>query len=662
MTGISIFLIRLLHRLRSVSVMGNYKIAVIVAGIDETYQSTILRGIQSAAPECGLDFYIFASFTGVMDNASHDAGELNIFDLPDFSDFDGAVLLTNTIEYQPVVSNILNRIYDAGIPAVSIDNDLEKLLHIGIDNRTAMREITEHFIVKHGFTKFNYISGPADNPESAVRLRAFLDVLSEHNIQIDENRIYYGDFRGPSGKAAVESFLRNTPFMPEAIICANDVMAAAAVNRLYEAGYMVPSQIAVSGFDNTYGDHNLRIDLTTVERPLAASGKLACKMLRNHFNGVEQERSRILNMSTRFSESCGCHIDTQRESIDYKELNIANYSRLENMNFYLTQFNKLSRNLQSCGDFDEYIGVLKKFVEWMNPEEFYFCVCDSWNGEFVDDRGVIQKDEKIITEYSEEVYVPIAYSSGRFYDDVVILSKSLIPSLAKDDKPGKFYYFLPLHFGERCLGYMVINNCRVSLHHAMFQAWCITINNSLENIRKLMCLDYAVKKLGNLYARDSFTGIFNRNGFVQATADDFRRCAAERRNVMLMFIDLDGLKVINDSYGHDIGDIAIHSIANVLVKSCTGGEVYCRFGGDEFIVFAADYDDIDAQLLTKRIEENIAGFNAEKNNSFVLSASTGYVIAVPKRDEDLFRFVTDADKVMYEQKRKKKRSHYLKSE
>ena len=203
---------------------------------------------------------------------------------------------------------------------------------------------------------------------------------------------------------------------------------------------------------------------------------------------------------------------------------------------------------------------------------------------------------------------------------------------------------------------MAIMHSTVPIHNSMFQSWCITISNSLENIRKLMSLDDAVKRLEKLYAQDTFSGIYNRNGFVQATDEIYRRCMNEGRSIMLMFIDLDGLKSINDTYGHSTGDNAICCIADVLRKSCQKNEIYCRFGGDEFIVFGADYTDEDARRLTDRINENIGKINADMNNPFMLSASTGYVITVPKPGEDLFRFVSAADQEMYEEKRKKKMS------
>ena len=640
--------------------MNSYKIAIIVAGIDQTYQSSILKGIQSTASECSFDFHVFSSFSGVMENKSHDKGELNIFNLPDFNNFDGAILLTNTIGYQDVVKNILKRIKSAKIPAVCIDNDVKGLFHVGIDNKTAMREITEHFIKVHGFTKFNYISGAADNSESADRLNAFLEVLEENGLTIEKERIYYGDFRAPSGKAAIEYFRKNTPYMPQAIICANDVMAGAAINSLYEHGFKVPSEIAVSGFDNIFNHHNLRVELTSVERPLKLSGQLASKMLYNHFHDIPQERSVTLNMSTRFTESCGCCDGVIHDYKEYKEINIATSSRIDTISDYMMRFNQLSCQLHGCNTFEQYIEYIKEFVASINPEEFYFCLCENWRSEFIDNNGTFRHNDVVYTDYTDNMFVPVAYADEKFHDVDTIPKNKLIPDIELQKTTDKFYYYLPLHFGKRCLGYMVIGNSKVSINNALFQSWCITINNSLENIRKLICLNYAIERLGKLYTQDTFSGIYNRNGFVQATSDVFRACAEEQRNIMLMFIDLDGLKVINDTYGHEVGDVAIRSIADILCKSCINDEIYCRFGGDEFIVFAPDYTKADAVALTKRIEDNIALENQKQIHEFMLSASTGYIISVPQKDEDIFRFVTEADKMMYETKRKKKLSKYLK--
>lgn len=643
--------------------MKGYKVALIIEDIGQSYQSAILSGIASAAAEYNMNIVSFASFSGEMNNPRHDMGEFNIFNLPDFRLFDGAILLTNTLSYQPMAEKILTRIKDSGIPAVSIDNDIPCFYYIGIDNKTAMRNIVEHMINVHGYKSFGYISGPDNNPESTARLCSFLEVLEEHGIAISDDRIYYGDFRAPSGKAAAEFFLENKENMPEAIICANDVMAASAISRLAEEGYSVPGDIAVTGFDNTYSDHNYQVELTSVDRPLGLSGRLACKMLYNHLMNIPGERSVILNMSTRFTESCGCLHNALSDISKLKSLNYRNYRKLENTQNYSSMLNRLSTQLLACNNFDEYIATLKKVtLEVDIIDETYFCLCENWDSDTAveDQASNDRSDYAVPTEYTERMLVPLAYKNGEFFECDTILAKDIFPPAADTDEIGKFYYITPLHFAERCLGYMIIYSSKIPLHNAMFETFCINISNSLENIRKLMCLEYAVNRLGRLYTRDTFSGIYNRNGFVKATENLYNKCIKDQSEIMLMFIDLDGLKIINDTYGHSTGDIAICNIADVLKESCEKNEIFCRFGGDEFIVFGADYSENNAKKLTRKINSKIKEINNKKENPFELSASIGYVIATPRPGEDIFYFVTEADKKMYSEKRKKKLSRYLK--
>lgn len=643
--------------------MGNkcFNIAVIIAGIDEEYQSEILSGIEEFASDECINVSVFVSFSGVMGNHRHDVGEFNIFNLPDFSLFDGAVLLTNTIAYQPVINDILGRIRLAGIPAVSIDNDISSFYHIGIDNGKAMREITEHFISEHHCKVFNYVSGPDDNPESKERLSSFLAVLKENNIEIEEDRIYYGDFRSPSGREAFDKFMRSGLSMPDAIICANDVMALSLMSALSAHGYKIPDDIKVSGFDDTFSARNFPIELTSVERPLKKSGMLACRMLINHLSGIAQTRSEILDMHPHFTESCGCINDSHylNDLKSFKNMNYSAFQKAGKTSEFLSKLNQLSCHLVECDSLSEFSHSLRPFIHEIAAEEFYLCICSDWNIETSSYRK--KSNSFTVKGYTNDILVPVAFRNGKFSELPSFISSEILPGMFKKANHGKMYYFVPIHFRERCLGYMVILNSKFPLQSAIFQTWCITISNMLENVRKIISLDIAVQKLNKLYTVDTLTGIYNRNGFIIHSEPLFDRCVYNRKPVMLMFIDMDGLKSINDSYGHGAGDDAIHGIANVISESCVCGEVYCRFGGDEFIIFAADFSAEDADALTARINSNVERFNQTKRFPFTLGASVGYHIAVPEKGEDIFNLVTVADNVMYMEKKRKKTSKYLKS-
>lgn len=636
-------------------------VAVIASGIDEEYQHSILSGIHRYAAHHRVHVAHFIAYGGMLANPKYDQGEYNIFTLPNFSQFDGVILLSNTFS-SDLAADLSRRIAEAGIPAVSIDRDLEGMFHVGIRNGDAMEQITRHFIEEHGVRRFNFISGPDDNTESMERLSSFRKVLAEYNIPLEDERIYRGSFRAKDGRRAIEAFMRSELPMPDAIVCANDAMAISAMLTLEEHGIHCPEDILVSGFDNIYNAKNFSPALTTVERPLMQSGALACEMICRVLDGEPSERVQELNAVPIYSESCGCTLGAGGEDISlFKK---RNYQVIEGINSDISLLNQMSCALVECDTFEEYIAALQRLILKTGCEEFYLCLNDNWHTKrlrhdtFI--TGEIPEDSYTVHGYSGRMIVPLAYYDGTFSVGESFNTDIMLPRLRVESAAPRKLYFVPLHFRERCLGYFVIVNSDMPMGSSLFHTWSINISNSMENFRKLLCLDEVVQELDKLYAVDSLTGVFNRNGFNRETREPFRRCIEEQRSAMIMFVDMDGLKQINDNYGHKSGDHAIRSIASVLQETCYNGELTCRFGGDEFFIFAADYTEEDVLALRARMQEQIDICNRNSGHPYTLSISVGAYITVPVEGTTLFQLITVADNRMYEEKKKKNPSKYLK--
>lgn len=637
------------------------KIAVFLSGLDEEYQNQITQGIHQFAAAHGIDVLHFIAFGGILNNGSYDTGEYNIFRLPNLKALDGVILLTNTIARPETVQEIVSQVRASGIPAVSVDADYGDFYSIGVDNRSAMAQIVRHFTDTHGLRRINYISGPDDNPDSIERLAGYKQVLTEHNIPIEEDRIYHGSFQRRDGRTAVDVFLRSELPMPEAIVCANDTMAVSVISALNAHALRVPEDIMVSGFDNTYNARNYAPEITSVARPLIQCGTLACELLYNAWNGVQQERVHKLEMQPRFSESCGCdahYCDTIR---DFKK---HNYQIQEDFSIDISLLSRMACSLVECANYDEYIEALKEFVLETNCEEFYLCLCENWLGHKLPanqaEPDADTADECLVEGYTQRMLVPLSYYDGKFRSHEDFLVDEMLPALYRQVDHLRCFYFVPLHFREHCLGYYAICNTAFPMRSSLFHSWSLNLSNSMENIRRIIYLDNAVQELDKLYSTDPLSGIANRNGFRRQTEPIFDRCIAEQKPVMVMFIDMDGLKMINDTYGHKSGDIAIRSLAAILQECCTNGEICCRFGGDEFIIFAAGYTKRDADRLTGNLQKKMMEFNLLTSMPFALHASSGYHIAVPTPDKSLFAMVTLADTIMYTEKRKKRHSKYLK--
>ncbi len=622
-------------------------IAVIVSGIDEEYQNTILQGIHEFGSAHNVNICHFIAYGGILKNHKYDIGEFNIYELANFDLFDGVILLTNTISSPALTEKIVERVRKSGIPAVSVDNRFDGFYHIGIDNFSAMEGIVEHIVKHHSAKKINYISGPVDNPESILRLKAYKNVLEKNNIAIEDGRIYNGLFRGEDGREAIRTFLRSDLEFPDAIICANDAMALSAIIELEKIGKNVPEDVIVTGFDSIYAAQNYSPEITSVTRPLKRSGALACKLIFDHINGVENEQSHILPTEYIFAESCGCSnlfID------DISKFKKTNYRTLEAYNIYVPMINRMSCELEECLTFEENITAIKEHIKQIKCDKFFICMCSNW------DDDVNLTESSFSVGYTEKVTPVVAYINGEFVDYLEFASKEMLPELFCDEGEGSNYYFMPIHFRDHCLGYCVVCNCSFPMESALYHTWVMNISNSIENIRKIMSLDKMVRKLDQLSIIDPLVQIYNRNGFNKKVKTIYKRSIAKKEDVMMMFIDMDDLKLINDKFGHEEGDFSLHTIADAL-KFATDenkGQIAARFGGDEFIIFATGMDSEKADRLCEKIHEYLDTINKTAGKLYEIHVSTGYYISPSEATIQIDKLISCADQIMYNNKKNKK--------
>lgn len=626
--------------------MGVMNIAVIISGIDQEYQGAILSGIHKFADEHNINVAHFVAFGGVLGNKVNDIGEFNIYNLINYDQIDGAILLTNTISSPENTQIIIDNLKKADVPASSIDYDIDGLFHVGIDNEHAMREVVSHVIEFHGIRDVNYISGPATNPESILRLNAFKTVISKNGIKYDETKVYHGLFRERDGRNAVEKFIADGK-LQKAIICANDAMAIGAVSTLMEKGLRVPEDVLVTGFDNIYNAQNYCPQITSVGRPLRESGYIACSQVYNAVIGMSQERSIILDTNLVVGNSCGCNKSECDDIIKFKR---ETYQVMERYHHDVPMINQMSCNLTESATLEKSIENLKQYIEMIKCEKFFLCLCDNWDCKYDSN---CEMDKYTVYGYTEMMQVPLVYCDQQFGSLSGFFSHMMLPDLYSYAEDSKLYYFSPLHFNDRCLGYAIICNSEFPLKSPLFHTWIMNISNSIENVRKLICIERVLKKVESLYVIDPLSQIYNRNGFHENTEYEFNRCINEKLPVMLMFADMDGMKYINDNFGHKEGDYAIKIMAQAVSESCTENEICARFGGDEFIIFGVDYSEEKAIRMFEAINHNLYKYNKISGKPYQLEVSIGWHIEVPDDETKFNSLIMKADQKMYREKKKK---------
>ncbi len=165
------------------------------------------------------------------------------------------------------------------------------------------------------------------------------------------------------------------------------------------------------------------------------------------------------------------------------------------------------------------------------------------------------------------------------------------------------------------------------------------------------------EKLYALSIRDELTGLYNRRGFFTLVEQQLKLADRLKREIFILYADLDNLKWINDTLGHKEGDLVLIEAANILKESFRESDIIARIGGDEFVAVASPVgtNGDTTAVITARLQENFE-IHAKRNKKYKLSISFGIAYYNPEYPCSIDELLVQADKLMYEQKMHKKKS------
>jgi two-component system cell cycle response regulator len=163
----------------------------------------------------------------------------------------------------------------------------------------------------------------------------------------------------------------------------------------------------------------------------------------------------------------------------------------------------------------------------------------------------------------------------------------------------------------------------------------------------------------NLSMLDDLTGLYNRRGFLTLAGHHVRLAYRTGMPFLVAFMDLDDLKLVNDTFGHQEGNRALAEAAEVLRDSFRHSDILARLGGDEFAALMVEAGEDSIGIVIQRMEQKLATCNAMLSRRYDLSLSIGIVPGDTTRLSDIEQLLSEADKVMYQNKHSKKVSRDL---
>lgn len=162
------------------------------------------------------------------------------------------------------------------------------------------------------------------------------------------------------------------------------------------------------------------------------------------------------------------------------------------------------------------------------------------------------------------------------------------------------------------------------------------------------------ERLETIAFTDQLTGLYNRRGFINLAERQLKLSKRSKHKMLLFYIDLDGMKFINDTLGHEEGDKALINAAKIMIKTFRESDIISRIGGDEFAVLAVNADETVSDCLIQRFHKFISYINSRKGRKYRLSISIGFAAYDPRYPCSLDDLMSRADLSMYEDKKMNK--------
>ena len=630
----------------------NGVVALVSCGADDLYNNPFVQSFVDRCSELGLRVLWFQSLSNKYDGDAYDAGEMNIYNLINFDVIDALAIMSITlVEKGTILDGLVKKAKSHNVPIVSIDVDVDSSYFISQGYEEALEEVIRHVITEHGAKDIKFLSAMKGNDASDAREEVFRSVMAEYGLEVTEDSIDYGYFWWAEAANAVQRHYDKFKSMPEAFVCANDSMAIGVCSKLNELGYLVPDDVIVTGMDGIPEGDTHFPSLTTLKRNIVETGRVAAQRILQIIKGeLPPVGSETIDGTIMYRESCGC--EAARLSTEDNRLKHGLYEQIDLWNGFSDSIIQMSEAATGSYSFEETLEKVKPFLKDMWTKESWLCICDNFVTSVERLEDVYQSyDEYQRTGYSEKIRYVLHGIDDKYYDFLEpFKTEEMLPDLDKLWEKYDNIMFLPLHFQDRAIGYVAIEFRYVDRNYHLLHTLITNISRVLENARIQSELKTVVGRLEDMYIRDSMTNLYNRRGFYQFTPKLYEKCVAESRGFMIVSVDLDNLKGINDTYGHHEGDNAITTIAKALKAAAGENDIVARFGGDEYIASGICLSDDYAENFLNRFKAYLDDYNASSGKPYLIEASCGTCSLSPASEKSIDEFIKSADELMYAQK------------
>ena len=637
-------------------------IAVVVHSLTVEYTLSILNGIsdyfkekdirsiitQLKAPSYTNSLYEYQSFSSLP----------SIFN----GQVDGLIVVSgiyNTTNTLKTLVKEFSKYKSKPVVSISIPLDLPDCSTVIVDDSKSYEKIITHLHKEHKVRKIAFMgTDPETSTEGKHRFQCFMNAMKKNNLTFDSDLFFYGNFTTSSAEAELQTRLKKKSDVKfDCIVAANDLMALACSKHLSSLGFKIPEDIKIIGYDNTSHSRQEYPFLTTIDQNLYSQGQKAAQLILRKIDGKNVPEITKISSTPVIRESCGCILKINGKLIrkDPKFQLLSNGAQ----NHFLGKLCNISAlfDMTKASDTTRRLFYSLRFMmDHSNIREIAVC--------YYDKPLTIGRKESfaLVSKINLNMLLDLDYGisefeSNRYFDP----SKEILPSNVLERAKGT-YILHPIYSGELNYGYVLcrIENNDYAVYSVIIRILVTALSQAYEYSNRLSensmlseenkQLQENNTSLNKQSKTDELTRLLNRRGFMELGQEHINMSIEANDSGLVFFADLDGLKIINDTYGHKMGDAAIKAAGSVLSQVLRANDVVGRLSGDEFGGVASG---MDSKLISKvraQAEKYCEDVSKQHNFPFKLSISIGFA-KFHKENHILKELLEEADKMLYEEKK-----------
>ncbi|MBP5654598.1 MAG: EAL domain-containing protein [Clostridiales bacterium] len=631
------------------------KIALLTGRPDETSQAEFIKGFEQKAFAMGFDVYVFAMYRKYQNTAAREAGETSVFDLVRFEDYDGIILMSEEIR-TPGLADLLEELCrrHARGPVITVEKTSSNFPQVMADHHAGIGMITEYLARDCGYRDIAFVTEGQWLALSQTKVNAFRQTMASLGLAAEDKRIIRGKTGYEGGRNAALMLMKAPEGLPQAVLCADDELAAGVCDALIGAGYKIPEDIAVAGYDSKYLFSNEdAITSVAVSRYGMGSGTADAliKMMSGEGYITVPTDLRLIRGSTTPQVAANDPNLPDKDSLRKRKYGVEKISDTvpdylcEDMMSRESLYDLLNTLMTYAGSLDD----ADRFMLYLNDERKD---APSKPASVPD----IQEDEpdpyRFYTPYMLKALTYNRTGPGSIGADVYFDRRDIIYEKDCDGIPEGFI-ITPLFFEDRVFGYAVRASHTPGVYSGLYRYRLRDVMLGLENLSRSEDVRRQTKALEDRLIRDPLTGLYNYRGYTRH-ADSvlfrFRKLGAEHIGVLA--IDIKGLSEINNTEGRNVGDEVLSAVANMIRKIFSNSGVF-MFGGDEFIVVSplgsGGLREFDRGIIKLGIEMD--AFNKEKEFKNPVEFYYGTAIGRPIGRKDLSKLISEATVIKKEKKK-----------